>query len=134
VTTFKAPPPADLGLNWVQEVAEDVPRAVVICVKVGRVAPTIDPDASFGEQGWLLHLRTLNVRGKRLVTLCETVCGGNYTLLLAVLRAVQLGIEGETWLRMLIDRAEPIQEAAGREIVDQIRHQLPGFARQAVAE
>jgi hypothetical protein len=124
--------PLDLG--WVQEIAEDNPRAVVVCVKVGRVAHLIDPDADFGADGWLLHFKTLGIKGARIATLHDVVCEGNVVLMIALLRAVQMGHMRERELRHLIDDGKAMDTYPACRILEAVRRDLPRFTREATAQ
>lgn len=122
---------APVGLDTINAVALDIPRAVVICVKVARVAATIDPDADFGPDGWLLHLSTLNVKGADIVTLHDKVCEGDVVLLLALLRAVQIGHIKASDLRIWIYQARPLDTFEACCLLEAVRRDLPRFWRGA---
>lgn len=72
--------------------AEGNPGAVDILIRLFQAAPAADPRGAMGGFAPILMLDTLGIYGSPIYVLSADVCGRNVVRLMAVLRAVQLGL------------------------------------------
>ena len=103
-------------------------RVLCECLKDGA---TIDPDGFAGGLGAVLGMDTLKVYGPRIWMLYKDVCDHDLRVMIAVLRAWQLGFLTEAALNKAVD-----SYGAGIDVPDLValvEARLPKFQRAPVA-
>ena len=83
-----------LGMSFqdvISAMSEGNPGALEACVEVLEKGEKIDPDSMLGGFGALLTLDMLNIYGSRIYLLWDYVCRGDVGMMLAVMRAKQMG-------------------------------------------
>ncbi len=73
-------------------ISEGNPGALRVCMELFERAASIDPDSVMGGLGALLNLDSRGIYGSRVWMFYKNVCGCDPAKLLALLRAVQLGL------------------------------------------
>lgn len=106
------------------------PGALRVCLDLLKYTPSIDPDA-FDAIAPLLSLDMLGVYEHRIWMLYKDVCGEDLSVMLAAIRAVQLGIVASATLDHAIDH-----RGAGLDLgaaVAAVCERLPNFCLSAIA-
>lgn len=78
-------------MEVVLAMAEGNPGAIRVCTNLLRDADSIDPDAIMGGLGAIMGMDTLGIYASRIWQLYKDVCKQDLAMMLAVLRAFQLG-------------------------------------------
>lgn len=91
------------GADVVIALADGNPGATVVMAQMFKQGAEIDPDSSLGGLGAVLSLDTHKIYGPRIWMLYKDVCGQDIRIMLAILRAVQLGYLSESALNRAID-------------------------------
>jgi hypothetical protein len=107
------------------------PGALTALMEVMNEIEAIDPDNALGAVGVLLHLDSLEIYGTDIYVLWSDICERSNVRMIAVLRAVQLGIFPYEKLKDACGR----QDYSGKELVpveellSKVQTALPNFRR-----
>lgn len=82
----------DSTITATTKLSEGNPGAVTVCIKLLKEGGEIDPDNLLGGLGCLLSLDSHAIYGASIWMLYKDVCGEDTVKVVALLRAVQLGI------------------------------------------
>lgn len=93
----------DTFLDIAVKLAEGNPGAATVIMQLFEKAAKIDPQDFMGSFGSILFLDTLHIYGSRIWMLYKDVCKHNVVSMVAMLRAVQLGIINTSTLNHAID-------------------------------
>jgi len=85
------------------KLSEGNPGAITVLIGLVTQGPTIDPDAAFGPLAHIFSLDTSGIYGSRIWMFYSDVCKKDLKYMIAVLRAVQLGILDESIMNHAID-------------------------------
>jgi len=91
------------GFDALVAIGEGNPGAIRVCAEAMKRGAAIDPDSALGGLGGIFALDTHKIYGSRVWQLYKDVCGEDLVKMLAVLRAVQLGIIPERDVTRAID-------------------------------
>lgn len=118
----------DTGVDAVAKLSEGNPGALHVCCQLVKEGAAIDPDDAFAGIGKLLSLDTLGIYGSRIWLLYKDVCGQNLAKVIALMRAVQLGLLAE---RILLDAIEHHGQGLDvSETIKAVKTKLPSFDPQ----
>jgi hypothetical protein len=92
----------DTPISAVAKLAEGNPGAAVALMALMKAAPIVDPDSAFGELSPLLSLDTYEIYGSDIYVLFNDCCDRRPELVLASLRAVQLGLYNKEYLKSAV--------------------------------
>ena len=95
--------------------------AILKCVKA---QPTVDPDDAMGPFSVLFSLDNLDCYGPRIWQLFKKVCDQNPLRMLAVMRAIQLGIVRHADVTKAIDGGARLDVD---DLLAKVRERLPSF-------
>lgn len=113
-------------LEAIDVLAAENHGVVCICLDILRRSPQVDPDNILGGFGVMLNLEAAGVWGLRIRRLYD-ICGQDAGAMIAVMRALQLGVGGVT--REALNRA--IADHGGSLDIDAVaravRERLPNF-------
>lgn len=123
----------DNALSAIVKMADGNPGATVAMSELLKHGDAVDPDAFMGGLGNILSLDTLGIYGPRIWILYSDVCGKNVTCMIGLLRAVQLGLMGESELNRAIDVRGSMDAAKRDSYVTKVREHLPRFGVSATA-
>jgi len=116
----------DTPISAMIKMVEGNPGAIRVCAELFEQSSKIDPDAALEGMVPIFTLDTHGIYGSRIWMLYKDVCKGNLTKVIAVLRAVQLGLISERTLLHAIDNY-----GEGLDINDahrRVKEKLPKFA------
>lgn len=99
------------------------PGAITVLAGILKSGAEIDPDA-FDPLFAVLAFDTHGIYAERVWLLFKDVCGSRIEVVVAVLRAVQLGILPERELHAAIDRFAPLDV---RAVCRKVKAELPRF-------
>jgi hypothetical protein len=117
----------DTVITACTKMSEGNPGALTVVTQMIKSGGDIDPDGFMGGFGAVLSLDTHRIYGCRIWMLFKDVCGQDLCVMIAILRAVQLGLLRESLLHTAIDnRGQGIDVAA---LVAEVEEQLPNFQR-----
>lgn len=117
----------DTAITAITKLSEGNPGALRVCSELFKEGAAIDPDAFGGGLSPLLALDTHAIYGSRIWMLYKDVCKQNLTHVVAVLRAVQLGLFTESALKNGINNyGEGVDCVA---LFDAVCNRLPNFAK-----
>ena len=119
-------------LDVVTTLSEGNPGALRVCMEIMANGDKIDPQNFLGGMGILLSLDTHGVYGSNIWVLYKDVCKENLVLMLAVLRAVQLGIMSERQMKDAI-KAERGHTLDVEDVLVKVKKQLEEFDRNGDA-
>jgi hypothetical protein len=105
---------------------EGNPGALTVLVAIIRRGAAIDPQATFGEINAIITLDRLGIYGGAIWQLYKDVCGNDLVLMLALLRAFQLGFAPASELRGAVT-CEPMAAERKAELLAMVKAQLPAF-------
>lgn len=89
--------------------------ALTVIIELFKQGADIDPDSLLGSLGPILALDTHEIYGPHIWMLYKDVCGQDIRVMVAILRAVQLGFLSESDLHKAIDSSRgPKQEEFDR--------------------
>lgn len=108
------------------------PGALSVLVELCNKGHEIDPDAFAGGMTHLMSLDSLNIYGPDVWMLYKDVCGQRISHMVAVLRAVQLGITPSATVKDAIQNYG--QGIDVDEIFSAVCERLPSFAKANVLE
>jgi len=119
-------------MDAIVKLSDGNPGAVVVLAECLKRGEEIDPDSAFGGLGPIFDFDTLGIYGPRIWMLFKDVCGQDLRIMLAVLRAHQLGFLRESELNQAIDNyGEGIDIPA---LVAKVEHRLPKFQKAPATE
>ena len=103
--------------------------ATTVLMRLMKESESIDPQSAFGGFGKILSLDTHRIYGPDIWIFYKDVCRENLVLMLSVLRAIQLGLRGESWLKMKIETVRSGNDVMGgvEECYELVRAELPTF-------
>ena len=93
----------DTFANIIIKLSEGNPGAISVIMQMKISAGTIDPQNFMGSLGSIFFLDSLCIYGSRIWMLYKDVCEQDIKLVVAMLRAVQLGIINAKTLNRAID-------------------------------
>ena len=102
-----------------------------ICLDILQRTPQVDPDNVMGGFGVLLNLEAAGVWGLRIRRLYD-ICGQDTGAVIAVMRALQLGVGGitrETLSRAIVNHSDSLDIDT---VARAIQRRLPNFDLAAV--
>ena len=118
----------DNAQTAIAKLSEGNPGALSVCIAIFNQGATIDPDAgALGGFGPLLSLDTMGIYGPRIWMLYKDVCAEDLRVMLALMRARQLGLLAASGLLHGIDN-----RGAGIDIdavVARVEERLPDFQK-----
>jgi hypothetical protein len=117
----------DNQLSIVMKMSNGNPGAVTVLAKAMKLSPSIDPQCAFGPFGPPLSLDTFGIYESHIWVLYKDVCNQDMVLMLALLRAVQLGIMLETELHTAIDKPFEFAAARAQQLLEQVKEELVDF-------
>ncbi len=120
----------DTNMSAISKLSEEIPGAIKVCAEILNKGGDIDPDSALGGLGTLLLLDTFGIYGTRIWMLYKDVCKQDLTKMIAMLRAVQMGIINEDKLQYAINNY-----GKGINVDDlykKVRQKLPRFSNSLV--
>lgn len=117
----------DTVITAITKLSEGNPGAVRVCSELFKEGATVDPDAFGGGLSPLLALDTHAIYGSHIWLLYKDVCKQNLTHVVAVLRAVQLGLFAESKLKHGIQNGGEGVDCPA--LFDAVCNRLPNFAK-----
>lgn len=131
----------NLGMNYGQAlmvVSEGNPGAARVLVDLATQGPAIDGDSALAEWGGILALDSHGIYGSDIWLMYKDLCEQSYVRMLAVLRAVQLGLERESTVKNAIefakapwDKTNPLPSERISGLHAEVCRKLPKFQRPA---
>lgn len=122
----------DTPQSAIVKLSDGNPGALTVCCEMFKQGAHIDPQAFAGELSGLLTLDSNNIYGADIWMLYKDVCKENLPKMIAVLRAVQLGIESASKLNHAIqNRGDGINVD---ELFEAVCARLPEFAKANALE
>ena len=120
---------SDSIVDMVTEMAEGNPGAARVLVAIMNKTPAIDPQNVFKGTGVILFLDTLRIYGAQIWVLYKYICNEELPMMLALLRAVQLGIVTEDNVREALRTFDTTREhnLDLEDIMKQVQVQLSEF-------
>ena len=126
---------SDSFINIASKLSEGNPGALNVIMTLVKESPTIDPDAAMGPFAHLLSLDSFGIYGSNIWILYKDICGQDITNMIAVLRAIQLGILPIGMLKRAIGGINGnTKEAVVLDVpglLEKVRDQLPRFGKAA---
>jgi hypothetical protein len=120
----------DSFLDIITKLSEGNPGALTVLITTFKENPTIDPDDAFENIGAILSFDSYGIYGSRIWMLFKDVCHQNIILMLACLRAVQLGLLSESVLQYAIDNYG--QGLIPEDVLKQVQTKLPRFGKNSL--
>lgn len=121
-----------LGMNLIETImamSDGNPGAATVIVSITKQAAAIDPDDAFGWLGVLSDLDDRGIYGSRIWQLYKNVCHEDLSIMLAILRADQLGqlagVNAATIEYAIDHDGEGIDIPA---VIAAVQERLPNFA------
>lgn len=126
--SYSNPRIKDLGMSLrdvILLLCDGNPGAVTAMMDLVKNAETIDPDSAFGAFAPLLSLDSLDCYGSNIWRFYKNVCNHDAHKMLAVTRAIQLGItsDADVWRAINGDRTALDIPS----ILSQVKERLPAF-------
>jgi hypothetical protein len=121
----------DNGLTACTKLSKGNPGAVTTIVLLLKHAGDIDKDSALSGMGSLLQLDQLGIYGSRIWMLYSDVCKRSLPKMVALLRAVQLGILDSATLQHGIDNYGKGLDVDG--VLVMVKSRLKGFDDTVVA-
>lgn len=112
----------DTPLSAMLKLAEGNPGAATAMAELFKRGAAIDPDSAWGGFGVILALDAHGIYGSHIWMLYKDCCDCDPVLVVAALRAVQLGLFRESEL------LAAIRNSAKLDHVNSVRKELPRFA------
>lgn len=124
----------DDAITAISKMSEGIPGAAIALAELAKQTPAIDPHAGLGPLHYLFFLDDLHVYGPRIWILFKDVCKSDYTKMIAVLRAWQLGFLPRESLVTAIDTARKSapMKLDLEDLLAQVKDRVPDFGKQAV--
>ena len=126
---------SDNMVTVASKLSEGNPGAVNVIMQIVKDSEKIDPDAMMGPFAHLLSLDSFGIYGSNIWILYKDICGQDLTNMLAVLRAVQLGMLSLSMVNRAIDgilgnsKEAVVLDVPG--LLEKVREQLPEFGKAA---
>lgn len=118
---------ADSTMSMILKMVEGNPGATTACLDLMSKSPAIDPDSAMGEFSTILMLDTYEIYGPRIWMFYSDVCGRDCKKVIALIRAVQLGLMSLQTLQHAIDnRGDGIDH---NSVLAMVQEQLPNFGK-----
>lgn len=117
----------DSLMDMLQKMSGGNPGALTVLMKTIEAGPKIDPQSALGPISALLSLDTLDIYDSKIWILYKDVCGQDMVLMLALLRAVQMGIMSESGLHDFIAYPRETTDARKAELLAAVKEQLVEF-------
>lgn len=114
----------DSPISAMVKLAEGNPGAVTVLCEILQQGEKIDPDAALGGLAHIFSLDTYGIYGHRIWLLYKDVCNKDIIAVLAILRAVQLGILQESIVQSAIDNNQWLD---CETILAAVQKELPNF-------
>lgn len=113
--------------EMIQAIAGGNIGALSACVSLVERTPVVDPEDLLGVFGPILDLDRLNIYGDDIWLLYKNVCGENVNVLLAVLRANQMGLGSATQdaIKLAISNCGEGLDLV--QVMKDVRKALPNF-------
>jgi len=112
-------------ISAIMKLSEGNPGAMNVCIQLDKEGVNIDTDSFCGGLGQLLSLDAEHVYGPKIWMLYKDVCKEQLWKMIAVMRAVQLGIITNSVLHHAIEnRGDGLNVD---ECITKVIAQLPGF-------
>lgn len=92
----------DTPVTAMVKMSEGVPGAVVVLSSLFAETPKIDPQSALGGLGVMLYLDDMGIYGSKIWILYKDICGQDIRSVVALIRAVQLGLLPERELKRAI--------------------------------
>jgi hypothetical protein len=125
----------DSMLDTVVKMCEGNPGALTVLMECFKRGAEIDSDSALGGLGSVLGLDTLGIYGPRIWMFYKDVCKQDIRVMLAVLRANQLGFLSDAELNDAIDH-DPWRKSEHNldlaDLVAKVEEELPNFQRVPV--
>ena len=118
----------DTAQDIIVKMSEGNSGALSVCVLTLKTGSDIDPDGFMGGMGALLGMDTLGIYGSKIWMLYKDVCGSNLSVMLAILRANQLGFLSTSELMASIENRG--NDLDIDSICKQVQKNLPNFVLQ----
>lgn len=124
------------GMDAMILMSDGNPGAIIALSEIMQANPRVDPDSSLGGWSGMLFLDTLDIYGSDIWLLFKDICGQDPVKVLALLRAVQMGLMDRNELKNGIESARrgPSTLTAERveEALAMVKKKLPRFASEAL--
>jgi hypothetical protein len=125
----------DTGKTAMFKLCEGNIGALNVLIQLTVAYERVDPDSALGDLTGLLSLDSFGIYGPRIWMLYKNVCGENIINMIAVLRAVQLGMLRRDMMDRAIDGGDLESAKIGmEEIKAAVQEQLPRFGRVTLEE
>lgn len=118
----------DSMVSILTKMSDGNPGALTVLMRAMEDGPAIDPQSALGDICVPLSLDTYGIYGSEIWVLYKDVCGQDLVMMLALLRAVQLGIMPQFDLKDAIARHRMTDERKA-ELLVSVKERLPRFAR-----
>lgn len=119
----------DTTMDVLLKMSAGNPGAANVLMQILSEGAKIDPDSALGGLGAILSLDTHEIYGTDIYVLNSDICGKSLPKMMAVLRAVQLGLFSASTLRDACHR----QDRSGKQLIPveelylKVKEQLPNF-------
>ncbi len=115
--------------SMLHKMSDGNPGALTVLIRTIKEGPAIDPQCAFAEFGVMLDLDTHDIYGSRIWQLYKYVCGQDLTMMLALLRAVQLGICRDYEIFSAIGNPQKLTDERKTELLRLVKAKLVEFGR-----
>lgn len=122
----------DTGMEVLLKMSGGNPGAVTVLTEIINKSAKIDPNAILGDIAHILSLDGLEIYEDRIWMLYKDVCNGNIASLIALLRAVHLGILNKSALNHAINNYGDGVNV--KQIHLEVCEQLPDFQKPDTIE
>lgn len=119
----------DTPIEAIMKVAKRNIGAVSVLTRMIKEAESIDPDALLGAIAPIFALDTNGIYGESVWILYKDGCGENLTMMIAALRAVQLGLITQFDLYSAANKSPKVVPIRA-DIVEVVQAQLPRFGKK----
>jgi hypothetical protein len=124
----------DTVMDMFMKMSDGNPGALTVLMRSMKEGPAIDPQSALGEICVILSLDTHDIYGHEIWGFYKDVCGQDLVMMLALLRAVQLGFAAESEIkRAITDRGSMTNERKA-ELLAKVKDRLPLFGQQVELE
>lgn len=125
---------SDTTFDIIKKMSDGNQGAMMVLMRM--LQSNVDPDSAFGPLGAILSLDSFRIYGTDIFVLSNDICDGQMNKMIAVLRAVQLGLFDRKTLREACSK----QDGSGRmlipveELYEKVKVKLPDFDPQPVKQ
>lgn len=121
----------DTQYSIMEKMSDGHPEAYKVLMSMILQGEQIDPDNFFGGLGSVLLLDTFGIYGRDIYKLYRDVCLEDTTMVIGLLRAVQVGILPKEQLinKIVVDKYVGLDYARTYDILDQLKERLPNFGK-----